>query len=177
MLVDLIVDEKIVAIVVNLLLYGNIFLALTKVEEVGVKVIEGVDFFVIGIVVALLISVVVIVIGANILALVEDLDVVGFIVGIVAKHVVVVVVFDVVIGEIVLILLGKVDEVVGALPTIIDSVVSSAVAGIFVVVLVVPLDDTASVLIVEIKVGTSKIVAFVDLVLIGMVVACLVDRI
>ena len=67
MLLDFIVVEKIVAIVVNLLLYGNILLALTKVEEVGVKVIEGVDFFVIGIVVALLISVVVIIIGANIL--------------------------------------------------------------------------------------------------------------
>ena len=93
-----------------------------------------------------------------------------------AKHVVVVVVFDVVIGEIVLILLVKVDVVVGVLPTIIDSVVSSAVVGTFVIVLVVLLDDTASVLIVEIKVGTSKIIAFVGFVVIGMVVACLVDR-
>ena len=165
MLVDLIVDEeKIVAIVANLLLYGNILLALTKLEEVGVKVIEGVDFLGIGIAVALLISVVVIVIGANIFALVEDLDVVGFIDGIVAKHVVVVVVFDVVNGEIVLILLVKVDIVVGVLPTIIDSVVSSADVGTVVIVLVVLL--AASVLIVEIKVGTSKVVAFVGLVVI-----------
>ena len=67
MLVDFIVEEKIVAIVVNLLLYGNILLALTKVEDAGFMVIEGVDFVVIGIVVALLISAVVIVIGVNIL--------------------------------------------------------------------------------------------------------------
>ena len=107
---------------------------------------------------------------------VEDLDVLVFMVGIVAKHVVVVVVFDVVIGEIVLILLVKVDIVVGVLPTIIDSVVSSAVVGTFLIFLVVLLDDTASVLIVEIKVGTSKIVAFVGLDVIGTVVACLVDR-
>ena len=119
------------------------------------------------------------VLDVNILVLVaediEDLDLLGFIVGIVAKHVVVVV-FGTVIGEIVLILLVKVDVVLGVLPTIIDSVVSSAVAGTFVVVPVVSLDDTTSVLIVEIKVGTSKIVAFVGLVVIGMVVACLVDR-
>ena len=176
MLVDFIVEEKMVAIVDNLLLYGNILLALTKVEEEGVKVIEGVDFFVIGIIVALLISVVVIVIGANILVLVEELGVVGFIVGVVAKLVVVVVLLDVVIGEILLILLVKADVVVGVLPIIIDSVVSSDVVGTIVIVLVVLLDDTASVLIVEIKVGTSKIVAFVGLVVIGMVVACLVDR-
>ena len=63
------------------------------------------------------------------------------------------------------------------LPTIIDSEVSSAVTGTFVVVLVVSLDDTASVLIVEIKLGTSKIVAFVDIVVVGMTVAYIVDDI
>ena len=78
-IVDFIVVEKIVAIVVTLVPYGNIFLELTKDEEVGVKVIEDVDFVVIGIVVALLMSVVVIIKGVNILVLVEedieDLDV------------------------------------------------------------------------------------------------------
>ena len=88
-----------------------------------------------------------------------------------AKHVVVVVVFDVVIGEFVLILLVKVDVVVGVLLTIIDSVVSSAVAGTFVFFLVVLLDDTASVLIVEIKIGTLRLVEFVGLVVVGMTVA------
>ena len=63
------------------------------------------------------------------------------------------------------------------LPTIIDSEVSSAVAGIFVVVLVVPIDDTASELIVEIKVGTSRIVAFNGLFVVGMTVAYFVDGI
>ena len=64
-----------------------------------------------------------------------------------------------------------------ALPTIIDSEVSSAVAGIFVVFLVVPIDDTASELIVEIKVGTSRIVAFNGLFVVGMTVAYFVDGI
>ena len=117
----------------------------------------------------------------NILVLVgegvEDLDVLVFMVGIVAKHVVVAVVFDVVLGEIVLILLVNVEVVVVVLPTIIDSEVSSAVAGIFVVVLVVPIDDTASELIVEIKVGTSRIVAFNGLFVVGMTVAYFVDGI
>ena len=67
MLLDFIVVEKILVFVVNLGLYGNILLELTKDEEVGVKVIEGVDFVVIGIVVFLIILVVVIVIGVNIL--------------------------------------------------------------------------------------------------------------
>ena len=53
------------------------------------------------------------------------------------KHVVVVV-YDVVIGEIALILFLKIEVVVVVLPTIIDSVVSSAVAGTFVVVPLVP---------------------------------------
>ena len=93
-----------------------------------------------------------------------------------AKHVVVVV-FVVVIGEIALILLVNVEVLVVALPKIIDSKVSSAVTWIFVVVLAVSLDDTASVLIVDIKLGTSKIVAFVDLGVVGMTVAYFVDGI
>ena len=135
----------------------------------------------IGIVVTSLISVLVIVIGVNILVLVkediEDLDVLGFTVRIVAKHVVVVV-FGVVIAEIVLLLLVNVEVVVVVLPTIIDSVVSWAVAGIFVALLVVPSEDTGSALIVEIKIGTSKLVAlFVGLVVVLMTVAYCVDGI
>ena len=72
MLDDFMVVEKIVAIDVNFVPYGNILLALTNVEEVGFKVIEGVDFVVIGIMIALVISAIVIVIGVNILVLVED---------------------------------------------------------------------------------------------------------